>query len=221
MRQLDIIDRELARLQAESSVLGVMLIGSFAGGYATEYSDVDLYILCDRDAFEADWIDGVLVERTIATPDTARKKIDEAPMEVYRWQGAKILHDPQGLLAGLAEEARIVYEAYAPPEELRRRIAHWLVSLELKLSAALAGGDMLKAGYLASTNAWMLLEAMWTANGRPIPPTGTAYRAYGQLAQFPCETWFRALFEGTVEQRAAHERRMIAWLVPKLEGERE
>jgi len=160
VKQHDIITRELCRLQAEPDVLGVMLIGSFAGGYATEHSDVDLYVLCGRTAFEVSWIDGILVEYTIATPETARKAIAEAPMEAYRWQGAKILHDPQGLLAGLAEEARQAYEAYTPPERLKWRIAHWLLSFELKLDAALDTGDLLKAGYLASTNAWMLLEAV-------------------------------------------------------------
>ena len=219
MKQLDIIDRELARLQADSSVLGVMLIGSLAGGYATEYSDVDLYILCDRDAFEADWIDGVLVERTFATPETARRKIDEAPMEAYRWQNAQLIHDPQGLLAGLAEGARQAYEAYTPPERLKWHIAHWLVTLELKLTAALESGDLLKASYLASTNAWMLLEAMWAVNSRPMPPSGTAYQLYQALERVPCADWFPGIFQGTLEQRAAHTRSLITWALPILQGE--
>ena len=218
MRQLDIIARETRRLQQDAAVLGVMLTGSFAGDYAAQNSDIDLYILGREDRFTADWVDGVMVEISFATPASARTKLHSTPMEVYRWQGAKILHDPQGLLAELAEEARQVYETYAPPEDLRQSIAHWLVSLELKLSAALAEGDMLKAGYLASTNAWKLLEAMWTVNRKPTPPASAVFRGYAGLRQTPCETWFQDLFEGTVEQRATHELRIISWLVPKLKG---
>jgi len=221
MRQLEILRREVERLRQDPVVLGVMLTGSFAVGCAAPESDLDLYVLCGEERFAADWVEGVLVETSFTTPASARAKLRAAPMETYRWQDAKLLYDPQGLLAGLALEARQAYETYAPPEALRRRLAHWLVSLDLKLSAALAIGDLLKGSYLASTNAWILLEAMWTANGRPIPPSGTAYRAYGQLAHFPCATWFRDLFEGTTEQRAAHARSMIAWLVPRLKGELE
>ena len=219
MKQHDIITSELARLQAGPDVLGVMLIGSFAGGYATEHSDVDLYVLCGHDAFEADWVDGILVERTIATPETARKAIAEAAMEPYRWQGAKILHDPQGLLAGLAEEARQAYAAYTPPERLKWRIGHWLLSLELKLSAAVESGDALKTAYLAATNAWMLLEAVWAVNGRPMPPTGTAYQTYQALERIPCADWFPGMFEGTLEQRTAHMKNIIKWALPILQGE--
>ena len=211
-----ILRRETRRLQQDPAILGIMLIGSLAGEYATEYSDLDLYVLGGEDSFSVDWNDGVMVETTSATPESARKNLQESPMEVYRWQDAKILYDPQGLLASLTEEARRAYEAYEPSERLRRRIAHWLVSLELKLKAALSCGDMRKAGFLAATNAWMLLEAMWAANAQPMPPTSTAYRSHGALERYPCAEWFQALFEGTVEQRAAHELRLIAWLVPIL-----
>lgn len=219
MKQLDILQGELERLQQDPDVLGVMLIGSFAGGYATQHSDLDIYILCDRTAFEADWIDGMLVERTIATPETARKAIAEVPMEAYRWQGAKILHDPQGLLAGLADEAQAAYEAWTPPARLKWRIAHWLVTLELKLRAALETGDLLKAEFLVTTNAWMLLEAVWAVNGRPMPPTGTAWQLYPALERVPCAGWFEGMFQGAFEQRAAHMKRIITWALPILQGE--
>jgi len=219
VKQLDILQSELERLKQDENVLGVMLIGSFAGGYATEHSDLDLYVLREHDGFEVEWIDGVMVEYTIAAPDTARKVIAEVPMEAYRWQGAKILHDPQGLLAALAEQARQAYEAYAPPERLQWRIAHWLVSFELKLAAALAAGDACKAGYLAATNAWMLLEAVWAVNNRPMPPTGTAYQLYQTLERVPCAGWFEGMFRGTIEQRAAHMRSIIKWALPILQGE--
>ena len=219
MKQHDILQSELERLKEGPDILGVMLIGSFAGGYATEYSDLDIYVLCGRDGFENDWIDGVLVERTFSTPDSARKKIAEVPMAAYRWQGAKILHDPQGLLAGLAEEARQAYEAYTPTAEFKGYIARWLVSQELKLNAAIEGGDTLKTGYLVSTGAWATLEAMWAVNGRPMPPTGTAYRLFRALERVPCANWFEGLFEGAIEQRAAHMRSVIAWALPILRGQ--
>jgi len=52
-----------------------------------------------------------------------------------------------------------------------------------------------------------------------MPPTGTVYQTYQTLELAPCVDWFEGLFQGTLEQRAAHMKAVIAWALPILQGE--
>jgi len=77
--------------------------------------------------------------------------------------------------------------------------------------------DALKMRYLVSTNAWILLEAVWAANDRPMPPTATAYRRYTQLGCVPFPGWFEELFHENDAHRMEATRRIIAWAAERLE----
>jgi len=195
---------------------GAALTGSWAGGYAAEGSDVDLLVLCDENRFEASLREGVLVEIGYTTLEQALEKLAKNPMEAYRWLEAEILFDDGGV-AGVIRAAREAYESYRAPAGEKRRLAHWLRSLELKLGAT--GGDALKMRYLVFTNAWILLEAVWAVNDCPMPPTATAYRLYTQLECVPFSGWFEKLFHENDVRRIEATRQIIAWATARLEKE--
>jgi predicted nucleotidyltransferase len=195
-------------------VRGAALTGSRARACAAEGSDVDLIVLCGEHRFDASLRQGVLIEIIHTTFERALEKLGKNPMEPYRWLEAKILFDDGGL-AELIRAARKAYENYRTPESEKRRLAHWLRSLELKLSSA--GDDALKARYLAATNAWALLEAVWAVNNRPMPPTATAYRLTPQLECAPFPGWFEALFHENNARRLEAARQIIAWAAERLE----
>jgi len=203
-------------LRRMPGVRGAALTGSWSRGEASDHSDVDLLVLCDENRFEATWHEGILVETLFYTYEHALENIAQNPMEAYRWLEIKILFDDGGL-AELNRAAREAYESYRTPASEKRRLAHWLRSLELKLAAATDSGDALKVRYLISTNAWILLEAVWAANNRPMPPTATAYRHYPQLRNTPFPGWFEALFHEDNAKRMEITRKIITWAVERLE----
>ena len=208
-------------LRCMPGVRGVALTGSWATGCAAEGSDVDLLVLCGENRFEASHEQGILIEISCTTYERALEKLCKSPMEPYRWLEAKILFDDDGL-AELIRAARDAYESYRTPAGERCRLAHWLRSLELKLSSAGNDANALCAGhmkerYLAATNAWILLEAVWAANNRPMPPTATAYRLYPQLGQVLFPGWFEALFHEDNAKRLEATRQIIAWALERLE----
>ena len=203
-------------LRRTPGVRGAALTGSWAGGYATGGSDVDLLILCGENRFEVTNQRGVLMEIIYTTYEYAMERLTQTPMETYRWLEAKILFDDGGLTE-LIRAARKAYESYTTPESEKRRLAHWLRSLELKLAAAEQAGDALKMRYLVATNAWILLEAVWAANDRPMPPTATAYKLYSQLERVPFLGWFEALFHENDVKRMDAARQIIAWAMERLE----
>jgi len=209
--------RVLEDLCRSPGVRGVALTGSWARGDATEGSDVDLLVLCGENRFDAAWHGGLLVETSRFTYEHALEKLGAIPMEAYRWLDARVLFDDGGL-ADLARAAREIYEAYRTPEREKRRLAHWLRSLALKLAAAEGAGDTLKARYLAATNAWVLLEAVWAVNDRPMPPCAAAYRLWPALEDAPFPGWFEELFHLDEGRRAGAVHRVIAWAAERLEG---
>jgi len=187
------LQRRVKALREDDTVQGVLLNGSWAVGCATPQSDLDLLALCGEDRFTAEWAEGLPVETHRVTMQTAREKLSRNPMEVYRYLEAEIQFD-RGGLAELIQLAEEIYEAYRTPEPERRRLAHWMASVELKLRAAIQMQDRLRQNYIASTNAWPFLEAVWAVNNRPMPPASTVFRLQNMLAHVPFEGWFEALF---------------------------
>ncbi len=70
-----------------------MLNGSVAVGTATELSDLDMIVLCNEIKFVSEVIDDVLVEIHYITYDKAIKRLNNYPMEVYKYLDAKIAYD--------------------------------------------------------------------------------------------------------------------------------
>lgn len=99
--------RELTAELAAEGAYAVLLLGSFARGDATPYSDLDLWALGSGTP-RYEMRDGRLVVGTWIAPEAARAALSD-PAAVCQavpcWRGARILHDPLGCAADIQREA--------------------------------------------------------------------------------------------------------------------
>jgi predicted nucleotidyltransferase len=211
----------LDRASHDPDVQGVLLKGSVARGDARPGSDLDVFILlCDgySRAFRSAWREGILVERTYADLDQARRKLDTDPMWVYTYLDGRILYDPREGLAQLVALAHRRFETYRASPEEKAHLAYWLESTRRKIAAAQASGDPFRAAYEAGVTLWPILEAVWAANDRPVPPCGSIWAHVRDLERGPpdAEAQLRRLFVGDDADRVRAAVEVIDWAVPVL-----
>lgn len=199
-KHLSIFEEELKALKLDKTVRGVALIGSVAYGTATEDSDLDIFVLGEKDKFVNKETEGICVEIHYSKMETAMKKLRENPMEVYKYIYSRIAYDDGGL-ACLFGEARNIYDSYRTPEKEMERIRYWLSSTKKKLLSGIKNADMQKVSYLLATNTWKVLEGVWAINNKPIPPSSVAFSKH-ELLNMPSENWFENLLMGDIEFRA-------------------
>lgn len=215
LKQLEIFYNLVPEFKEDSSIDGVLLNGSVAVGTATELSDLDIIVLCQRDAFVSRVIDGVSVEIHYITFNNALEKLKNNPMEVYKYLDAKIEYD-NGKLQEILFYAESIYENYYISEKKRQEITYWLKSTKLKLESAFLNKDIILISYLTATNTWMVLEGIWAVNQKPVPPSGSLYRRYSQLEIIPFENWFEGLLTGDTESKGRIMIECIDWILKKL-----
>lgn len=199
-KQLEILDNELDILKQDKSIHSVILMGSVAYGKATDDSDLDILVLCDKDEFISKCVNGILVEIHYQKYKTLRKKLESNPMDVYKYIYSKIIFD-DGKFVKLFDEANEIYNNYRTPEKEKESIKYWLSSTKSKLLTAIKSDDVLKVSYLTATNTWKVLEGVWAVNNKPIPPSSIAFNTHDKL-DFPLENWFESLFIGDIFSRA-------------------
>ena len=141
-KQLEIFHSLVSEFQKDSTVEGILLNGSVAAGTATELSDLDMIVLGKKDGFVSKTIDTVPVEIHFVVFDSAVKKLESNPMEVYKYLDAKVEYDN-----GKAREI-ISYACRKNFSELPRsgEGAAWACLLAEKYEAE-AGSRVFKAGY--------------------------------------------------------------------------
>lgn len=199
-KQLEILEKEIELLKQDKSIRGVMLTGSVAYGTATNDSDLDILVLCDKDEFVSKYVDNTLVEIHFQKYTTARKKLESNPMEVYKYIYSKIIID-DGKLAQLFAEANEIYNNYKTPNKEKESIVYWLSSTKSKLLSAIRNNDTVRISYLVATNTWKLLEGVWAINNKPIPPSSLVFHTHNTLS-LPLDNWFEDLFVEDVLSRA-------------------
>ena len=121
-------------------------------------------------------IDDVLVEIHYITYDKAIKRLNNYPMEVYKYLDAKIAYD-NGKLKEIITCAENIFIIIVFRKR-KREIVYWLNSIRLKLNSAFSKQDILLISYLVSTNLWKVLEGIWALNQKPVPPSSSLYRRY-------------------------------------------
>lgn len=199
-KQLEILNSEVALLKQDKHIQSVILMGSVAYGLATDDSDLDILVLCDRDDFVSKYVDGVLVEIHYQKHKTLKRKLESNSMEIYKCLYSKVIFD-NGKYAELYDMANKLYNNYITPEKEKESIKYWLSSTKIKLLSAIKTKDALKASYLIATNTWKVLEGIWAMNNKPMPPSSIVYNTYNKL-EFPLESWFEGLFVGGTFSRA-------------------
>ncbi len=197
---LEVLDKVVNVLKQDKTIHSIVLMGSVAYEMATDNSDLDILVLCDKDDFITTVVDGVVVEIHYQKYNTMNRKLESNPMDVYKYIYSKIILD-DGKVAKLFNKASKTYNNYITPEKEKEDIKYWLSSTKIKLLSAIASEDYIKVSYLLATNTWKVLEGVWAINNKPMPPSSIAYNTYGRL-EFPLENWFKYLLEGDVLSKA-------------------
>lgn len=210
-KQLEIFNNELLNLKANKNIKGVMLIGSVAYDTATEDSDLDIVVLCNKDEFISKYVDNILVEIHFQKYSTMLKKLKSNPKEVYKYIYSKIIFE-DGKLTQLVNEANKIYENFVISTEELDSIVYWISSTKIKLLSAIKSNDLNKISYLISTNTWKLLEGVWAVNNKPMPPTNLVFYKHGVLSKTPFENWFKKLLIGDDISRANTMIDIINWI---------
>jgi len=199
-KQLAILEKEIGLLRQDKSNRGIMLMGSVAYGTATDDSDLDILVLCNKDEFISKYVENVFVEIHFQKLDTLRKKLESNPMEVYRYIYSRIIVD-DGKLAELSAEAHNIYCNYKTPDKEKKNIVYWLSATKSKLFSAIKSNDDMRISYLVSTNTWKVLEGVWAMNNKPIPPSSLVFHTHNVLS-LPLDNWFEGLFVEDTLSRA-------------------
>lgn len=210
-KQLEILNSELEILKLDKRIKGIMLIGSVAYEKASEDSDLDIVVLCDRDEFVSKYIDNVLVEINFQKYSTMLKKLKSNPSEVYKYIYSKVLFD-DGKLIRLVTEAKKIHDNYKTPNEKTESIVYWLSSTKIKLLSAMKSNDLERVSYLISTNTWEILEGVWAVNNMPMPPSSLVFNNHDTLKTVPSHNWFDNLFVGDILSRANIMIDIIDWI---------
>jgi len=215
LKQSEIFNKLVLELKKDIAVEGVLLNGSVAAGTATELSDLDMIVLCNEIKFVSEVIDDVLVEIHYITYDKAIKRLNNYPMEVYKYLDAKIAYD-NGKLKEIITCAENIFYHYCVSEKEKREIVYWLNSIRLKLNSAFSKQDILLISYLVSTNLWKVLEGIWALNQKPVPPSSSLYRRYMDLNFIPCPDWFDSLLMGDIESKGRMMMYSIDWILNEM-----
>lgn len=212
----------LPELIADPNTMGILLNGSYAYGDAYPGSDVDLMVFLtpgESKPFETREMEGVTVEIHWRDLGKASMRLIERPMEVYRYLDGEILHDPDGQVAHLVRTASERYENYRVSDEEKFTLIYWLQSVEQKIWLAKNAGDLPKAAFVASTSSWRILEGLWAANHRPMPPSSLAWQHLKRLPRVPehYNALIDHLFMGGPKERVEAALELIDWTLSQLE----
>ena len=212
LKQFGLLDIETEVLKKDQSICGVLLSGSLAYGKATEYSDIDLIVLGDKNEFVSRRVEGILIEEHFHTYEKLVDGLDKNPAEVYKYIYSKILFD-DGRLTDLIRKAQFLCDRYKTPMEEKGKINYWLTTVKDKLQGAISDNDRLKISYLLSTSSWEVLKGVWAVNDKPMPPSSIAFAFYQSLAVAPFDRWFESLFDKDIDSRAESMIRIIDWIM--------
>ncbi|GAA1708578.1 nucleotidyltransferase domain-containing protein [Kribbella yunnanensis] len=216
----ELVAELVAEAQRDEEVVGVLLTGSVARGDALAGTDVDLRVILgdgvSRPALH-EVRGGVPVEWGYADERGAREALEKAPMHVYAYLDGRILHDPAGVLSRLRQQAVQRFEGYRVSEVERAELERNLRYPAEKIRVAVAGGDLLKAAFVASTTSWFLIEGLWAANDRPLPPNSSVRPHLRDLAGPPdVESLYGELFLADAERRVEVALFLCDWVLGEL-----
>lgn len=216
-----IVGEVLSHGAQDQIVVGVLLEGSLARDDANPGSDIDFRMLLKdghKRSFHTETRNGLRLEIHYADLSQAQARLKEHPMDVYAYLDGRILYDPAGRLAQLIELAKEQFDSYRLPHGERERLSYWLTTTREKINAAVDAGDVFGAAFIATTSSWKILEGIWAANDKPMPPVGAARAHLRDLTTTPegMEALIRELMLGSVTERTNAATTLAAWALHRL-----
>ncbi len=216
MRHQEILKNIIPELRADTSVTAVMLMGSVATNTEYPTSDLDLYLLGNKNKLQTDLIGDILVEYFYITHETAQSRLERAGSEVYYYLGSKIIYDLDGKLIKLMRSAINKYKNYRISEKDKADIRHWLYSTKIKIDTAVNNKDEIKTDFVTTTSSWKIVEAVFAINDVPLPPVSRVMQELPNLRQVPGNDWFAKLFGNDISKRTEAIIYIIDWALMLL-----
>jgi hypothetical protein len=216
----ELLRRVVAAARGDDEIIGILLTGSMARGDALPGTDIDLrFILLDGVSrpFDSGMRDGILVERGFADLEMAQAELRSNSMNIYAYLDGRILHDPYGVLDSLKKQARRQFDEFEVSAEERASTAFLLGCARDKIRVALDGGDLLRAAFVAGTTSWGIMEGLWTANNRPLPPNSSIRPHLRDLSgPIDVQAKYERLFLADTPERVRVTLELLDWIIARL-----
>ncbi|MBR2481040.1 MAG: nucleotidyltransferase domain-containing protein [Clostridia bacterium] len=193
MKIHEVFERKVNELKADENVKGIFITGSLARGTETEYSDLDIIVISDKDEVVEEVIEGVPVETHYNRVESVKKWFVASPPSCYLYTYGKIVWDREGVLSELQDLACDLLDKYEVLDVHKVYLSHKLSALKEKLTASIALNDSQKISYLIHNNFKIIVESIYAVNSLPVPPQGLNYEIYGTLKQVPSKEWLKLL----------------------------
>lgn len=211
MKHQEILKNIIPELRADNSITAVMLMGTVAAGIEYEASDLDLFLLGDKNRYQTDLIEDIFVKYLYITHETAQSKLDKSGTEVYNYLGSKILYDLDGRLIKLMRSAMNKYKNYKVNDKDKADLRHWLFNIKIKIDAAVNNKNELNVDFVTTTSSWKIVEVIFAINDIPLPPTNRVLQELPNLRQVPGNDWFTKLFGKDMDKRTETILYIIDW----------
>ena len=193
MRIHEVFERKIGELRADKDIRGILVTGSLARGTETEYSDLDIIVISNKDEVVEEVIDGVPVETHYNRAEQVKKWLVADPPSCYLYTYGKIIFDQEGVVENLVNVARERLANYEVTDLRKAYLNHKLNALKEKLVASLNLNDDLKIHYLIYNNFKVIVESIYALNSLPVPPQGLSYEIFDTLKVKPNENWLKKL----------------------------
>ncbi len=193
MKIHEVFEKKVNELKADDRVMGILITGSLARGTETEYSDLDIIAIGDKNEIIEEVIDGIPVETHYNKVESIKKWFIADPPSCYLYTYGKVVYEREKVLGDLIKTAKNRLDTYEVTDIRKVYLNHKLGALKEKLTASLALKDEQKINYLVCNNFKMLLESVYALNSLPVPPQGLNYEIYDRLLIKPCDDWMLKL----------------------------
>lgn len=160
-RKIGTIVAGVTRQLVAEGAQAVVLTGSYVRGSAGRHSDIDLYAIGNGPEYRLERHNDHLVSiswRTRAAVEGEFSEPRDAGCSVPGWRDAVVIHDPDGVAAGLIQEARDFTWDRFGEDELNAWVAEELTGYTediLKVVAMLENADFHAA---AAVQSWLIIE---------------------------------------------------------------
>lgn len=216
MKHQELLKKIIPELRGDNSITAVMLMGSVAAETENPNSDLNLFILGNKNKLQSEVIDGIMVDYLYVTQEAAQSKLDKSGTEVYHYMGSKIIYDLDGRLIKLMRSAINKYKKYKANEKDKLELRHWLYSAKSKLNASINQQESLMSEFITASATDKVIEAVFAINDIPLPPISRMFYELPNLRHIPEPDWFENLYNKNTGRRTETIFKTIDWALDLL-----